>query len=40
MSQTVSETPAGRKACIITGPTSGKGRATALEPAQHGLGEL
>jgi len=29
-------TPAGRKAYIITGPTSGIGRATAFEAAKHG----
>lgn len=40
MSKTVSEIPSGRKTCIITGPTSGIGRATALEPAKYGLGGL
>ena len=36
MSKTVSENPSGRKGYIITGPTSGIGRATALELAKHG----
>jgi NAD(P)-dependent dehydrogenase (short-subunit alcohol dehydrogenase family) len=35
-SKTVSENSADRKAYIITGPTSGIGRLTALELAQHG----
>jgi short-subunit dehydrogenase len=30
------ENPSGRKAYIITGPTSGIGRLTALELAKHG----
>jgi NAD(P)-dependent dehydrogenase (short-subunit alcohol dehydrogenase family) len=36
MSKTISKTPSGRNAYIITGPTSGIGRATALELARHG----
>jgi NAD(P)-dependent dehydrogenase (short-subunit alcohol dehydrogenase family) len=36
MSKTVLENPSGRKAYIITGPTSGIGRLTALELAKHG----
>jgi len=36
MSKTALETPSGRKAYIITGPTSGIGRRTALELAKHG----
>jgi len=36
MSTIVSENPADRKAYIITGPTSGIGRRTALELAKHG----
>ena len=36
MSETVSEHPSDRKAYIITGPTSGIGRSTALELARHG----
>jgi NAD(P)-dependent dehydrogenase (short-subunit alcohol dehydrogenase family) len=36
MSKTVSENPSHRKAYIITGPTSGIGRAIALELAKHG----
>jgi NAD(P)-dependent dehydrogenase (short-subunit alcohol dehydrogenase family) len=36
MSKTVLESPSGRKAYIITGPTSGIGRLTALELARHG----
>ena len=30
----------GRKVYVITGPTSAIVRATALEPAKHGMGEL
>ena len=37
MSKAVLENSAGRKAYIITGPTSGAGRATALEMAMHGM---
>ena len=36
MSNTVLENPSDRKAYIITGPTSGIGRLTALELAKHG----
>src|SRR5258708_751990 len=36
MSNTVLENPTDRKAYIITGPTSGIGRRTALELAKHG----
>lgn len=36
MSNSVLENPSGRKAYIITGPTSGIGRLTALELAKHG----
>jgi len=36
MSKTFSENPSGRNAYIITGPTSGIGRATALELAKLG----
>src|SRR5580693_9688163 len=36
MSQTAVKTPSDRKAYIITGPTSGIGRVTALELAKHG----
>jgi NAD(P)-dependent dehydrogenase (short-subunit alcohol dehydrogenase family) len=36
MPKAVLENPSGRKAYIITGPTSGIGRATALELAKHG----
>jgi NAD(P)-dependent dehydrogenase (short-subunit alcohol dehydrogenase family) len=36
MPKTVVESPGNRKAYIITGPTSGIGRATALELARHG----
>ena len=36
MSKTVSENHLDRKAYIVTGPTSGIGRATALELAKHG----
>ena len=36
MSKTALNNPAGRKAYIITGPTSGIGRLTALELAKHG----
>src|SRR5882757_7956335 len=36
MSKTALETPSGRKAYIITGPTSGIGYFTALELAKHG----
>ena len=36
MPKAVLENPLGRKAYIITGPTSGIGRATALELAKHG----
>src|SRR5258706_7914 len=36
MSKAPLKNPAGRKAYIITGPTSGIGRATALELAKHG----
>jgi NAD(P)-dependent dehydrogenase (short-subunit alcohol dehydrogenase family) len=36
MPKTVLESPGNRKAYIITGPTSGIGRATALELARHG----
>jgi NAD(P)-dependent dehydrogenase (short-subunit alcohol dehydrogenase family) len=37
MSNTVTENPSDRKAYIITGPTSGIGRLTALELAKHGM---
>ena len=36
MMNTVLENPSDRKACIITGPTSGIGCRTALELAKHG----
>ncbi|GHO59870.1 hypothetical protein KSB_83450 [Ktedonobacter robiniae] len=36
MSKTVLENPLERKAYIMTGPTSGIGRATAIELAKHG----
>ena len=36
MPKAVLENPSRRKAHIITGPTSGIGRATALELAKHG----
>src|ERR1700675_4670507 len=36
MSKTLLENPSDRKAYIITGPTSGIGRLTALELAKHG----
>ena len=36
MTKTVLENPADRRAYVITGPTSGIGRATALELAKHG----
>ena len=37
MPKTVIENPLGRKAYIITGPTSGIGRCAALELAKHGM---
>jgi NAD(P)-dependent dehydrogenase (short-subunit alcohol dehydrogenase family) len=37
MTKTVLENPSDRKAYIITGPTSGIGRLTALELAKHGM---
>ena len=37
MSNTVLTNPSHRKAYIITGPTSGIGRRTALELAKHGM---
>ncbi|GGF43873.1 hypothetical protein GCM10011611_57830 [Aliidongia dinghuensis] len=36
MSEAATQAPADRKAYIVTGPTSGIGRATALELAKHG----
>jgi NAD(P)-dependent dehydrogenase (short-subunit alcohol dehydrogenase family) len=36
MSKAAMKNPSGRKAYIITGPTSGAGRTTALEMAKHG----
>jgi short-subunit dehydrogenase len=36
MSKTAVKTPSDRQAYIITGPTSGIGRVTALELAKHG----